>query len=137
MSIWGKRVDSWVNQRLGRGGDNSTTKVRKPFWRTDGAVALVIVVIIGAFVLWDQLDLTGDVSSDARDNCREAVTERLADPASADFSVTDSSVQETTTGFTVTGTLTAENGLGIEETLSFRCTTTDTGIVRSTQVLGD
>lgn len=67
MSIWGRRVDDWVNsKKSGRAG--STTESRgagqeddpRPFWRTDVGGALVALALVGALLAVILLGMDSD-----------------------------------------------------------------------------
>ena len=102
-----------------------------------GAIAVIWFLSSIGLLGGDTSD-TGDDSTAAREACETAVRAQLSDPATADFSIMDLSVtQNGDGGWRISSTVKAENGLGIEESLSWICITDAQSNVESAQVHGD
>lgn len=55
--------------------------------------------------------------------CKNAVKAQLAHPATADFKISATSINETSDGYRISGSLTGENGFGVPSEFGYVCKT--------------
>lgn len=113
-------------------------KAQKDVNRGCGAAVLVFLLIVGgcAYAASNDEDARGGGgnSGAALVACKRAVTQQLANPATADFETLATSIDETSAGFTISGPVKAKTGFGVEQELRYRCTTTKSGTVLTATV---
>ncbi|MGI8676525.1 MAG: hypothetical protein ACR2JT_06275 [Nocardioidaceae bacterium] len=85
-------------------------------------VSLVLVTV------WAQPD-GDDRGIMARSNCQLAVRARLPNPDSSSFALIGSTVQESPSGFLITGTVDSRNDSDVRKRRRFRCAADDAGEV--------
>lgn len=96
---------------------------------TDWAVIAAMAVIALAIGAWVLLPSGGSGDTDAWTACKSAVTGKLANPATADFKISASRIDESDTGHQVSGQVRAQNAFGVPSDFYFRCDVDESGAV--------
>jgi len=90
------------------------------------ALGIVTGVSLALVTVWAQPD-GDDLAIRARSNCQLAVRASLPNPDSSNFALVGSSVQESPSGFLVTGTVDSRNEANVRKRRRFRCATDEAG----------
>lgn len=96
---------------------------------TKNWIKVAAFTVAVGFVFWsvaqpdDPEPASGDTGAQAEawTACKDAVTEQLSNPASADFSLLSTQIERDGDDYSIAGTLTATNDFGAEKTIAFDC----------------
>jgi len=92
------------------------------------ALGIATGVSLALVTVWAQPD-GDDLSIRARSNCQLAVRASLPNPDSSNFALVGSTVEESPSGFLVTGTVDSRNDADVRKRRRYRCATDDSGKV--------
>lgn len=103
-----------------------------PTWAK--ALGLAVFILAGIFAVLNDGDGNGAPAAEqgvpesvAWGNCKEAVKAQLNHPATADFSILSTTIKQHGAVYDIAGSLTAENGFGVESEIGFTCLVQEDG----------
>jgi hypothetical protein len=116
-------------------------------WRSIGISCAKLAVF--GLVVWGLVWLVGSLSGPAGEdggndskheaialmNCKDAVKERLRNPATAHFPLLDTNIEDQSDGWVISGMVTAETDFGVKKELTYRCEAGSSGTVTDVSVV--
>ena len=104
-----------------------TPSLNVPTWAKAAGLALLVALLFWS-VSSNDTPANGGTEPDsglpqgeAWHNCKEAVRGLLNNPETADFSILSTTIDETSNGYDIDGSLTAGNDFGVKQEIAFSC----------------